>query len=401
MEKLKWRARLLILVSASTVFLLAAEKQGPVSSRAYKGHESDKDVLAFVQAYPQTAGTRLDDCQTCHKSGPRGTDAEREYNPCGYCHLLVYPNSRYKTGLPKTMEDTLNPYGLDFKKGGRSVQALRDIAGRDSDGDGSPNAAEISDLRYPGDPASRPGQPQAASVSLSLDSLRTLPLRKQFMLMNTTKEPTDDYVNYSGVRVIDVLTAAGVDLKGAAGITVFAPDGYSVDATVEDVIQPFPQGYFYAEPRSFRDPKQAFVKYPENIPAEIRDGEKIPALPWLILAFQREGSRLDPATYEKGTGRLAGEGPFRLVRPQRELGPDPTKPGRPDRALKAGKFGDGWDFDARIDHNAGYCVRGACVIRVNPMPPGFEEYDWRNGWRLIQDRRLVIYGRGVETKAAR
>ena len=64
-------------------------------------------------------------------------------------------------------------------------------------------------------------------------------------------------------------------------------------------------------------------------------------------------------------------------------------------AVKAKTFGDGWDFNPKIDHNAGACVRGACVIRVNPAPAGFEEYDWKNGWPLIAEGRVVIFGRGV------
>jgi hypothetical protein len=58
-------------------------------------------------------------------------------------------------------------------------------------------------------------------------------------------------------------------------------------------------------------------------------------------------------------------------------------------------FGDGWDFVPGMDHNAGACVRGACVIRVNPMPAGYEEYDWKNGWPLIGEKKVVIYGRAV------
>ena len=74
---------------------------------------------------------------------------------------------------------------------------------------------------------------------------------------------------------------------------------------------------------------------------------------------------------------------------------DPSKPGRPDRSVKSKTFGDGWDFHKDIDHNAGSCVRGATVIRVNPMPKGFEEYDWKNGWPLVNGRQIVIFGKGV------
>ena len=71
------------------------------------------------------------------------------------------------------------------------------------------------------------------------------------------------------------------------------------------------------------------------------------------------------------SGRLTGEGPYRLVIPQ-------AVPSRPDRGKRYGSYGDGWDYDPEIDHNAGAVVRGACVIRVNPMPEGYEEFDWKN-----------------------
>jgi hypothetical protein len=386
---------ILVAAAALALALIAAVPQRTVSSRAYVGHESDLDIGNFIRHYPKAAGTRLDDCQTCHRGGAKGTDTEREFSPCGYCHLLVFPNPRYKTGVPKDYRETLNAFGLAYDNAGRTVEALAAIAKLDADGDGYANDAEIAALRYPGDAASRPGQPLAPFASLSWDEIRKLPVHTQFMLMNATKEPTDDYVTYAGVKVLDLLAAAGVDLKGVEGITVFAPDGYSIDYAVDDVTQPFPKGYFYAGPATFKDQDTAFVKYPDRIPSGIADGKEIPAAPWLMLAFEREDKPLDPSYYEKGTGRLAGEGPFRLVKPQRDLLGDPSKPGRPDRSSRSKNYSDGWDFNPKIDHNAGACVRGACVIRVNSTPAGFEEYDWKNGWPLVAERRVVIYGRGV------
>jgi hypothetical protein len=374
---------------------VAGAGQAAVSSRAYVGHETDADMKGFIRHYPGAAGTRLDDCQSCHRGGVRGTDTEREVSPCSYCHLLVFPNPKYKTGVPANYEGTLNPYGLDYKKAGRTFESFAAVAGLDSDGDGHRNGVEIDDLRNPGDPASRPGLPQSPTIVLGLDEIRKLPVHRQFMLMNATKESTDHYVEYAGVRIIDLLTAAKVYLTGVTGITVFAPDGYSVDYGLEDINSPFPQGVFYAEPRAFEGSDRAFVQYPGSLPSGVKDRKKIPMAPWLLLAYERDGLPLDSSAYEKGTGRLAGEGPFRLVKPQRDLAGDPTKPGRPDRSSKSLTFGDGWDFVPGIDHNAGATVRGACVIRINPMPEGYEEYDWKNGWPLIGEKKIVIYGRGV------
>ena len=396
MRKYAWTLTFLAGSLAFAVIILTGIPQEKAPSRAYVGHENDKDIKNFIRQYPKAAGTRLDDCQTCHRGGVMGTDTEREFNPCGYCHLLEYPNPRYKTGVPQDFKGTLNAFGLAYEKAGRTVEVLAKIAQLDADGDGFSNAAEIAELRYPGDARSRPGQPLAPVAMLSEDDLRKLPAHTQFMLMNASKESTDDYVSYTGVRVADVLAAVGVDLKAAEGITVFAPDGYSVDFTIEEITRPFPQGRFYAEPAAFKDSERSFVRYPEAIPSGVQDGREIPGEPWLLLAFERGGKELDNSFYEKGTGRLAGEGPFRLVKPQRDLMGDPVRPGRPDRSLKSKAYGDGWDFNPAIDHNAGACVRGACVIRVNPAPSGFEEYDWKNGWPLIGGRRIAVFGHGVK-----
>ena len=389
---------LLIGLAGFSLFVAANAAQSKVQSRAYVGHESDRDIKNFVSRYPKTVGTRLDDCQTCHRSGVSGTDTDREYSPCGYCHLLQYPNPRYKTGVPKNFEDTLNAYGLAYKKQGRSVEALSEIAKQDSDGDGYSNAQEIAGLRYPGDKASRPGQPMAPIATLGWKDIHRLPLYSQFMLMNTTSEPFDDYTTYAGVKVQDLLKAAHIDLKGATGITVFAPDGYNTDFTIEDVAGPFPKSFFYAAPGAIQDKEKVLVRYPEKVPAGVVDGKEAPMIPWLLLAFERDGKPLDIAQYEKGTGRLTGEGPYRLVKPQRSMAGDASKPGRPDRSVKSKAFGDGWDFDKALDHNAGSCVRGATVIRINPMPAGIEEYDWKNGWPLVSEKEIVIFGHGVQKK---
>jgi hypothetical protein len=352
-------------------------------------------MQGFIRHYPAAAGTRLDDCQTCHRGGVKGTDAEREYSPCGYCHLLAYPNPRYGTGVPKTAADTLNAYGLDYRNAGRTFEAFAAIAGSDSDGDGHANAAEIAGLRNPGDPASRPGLPQAPTLTFGWDEIRKLPVHSQFLLMNKTTQPLDEYVTYKGVRVLDLLSAANIYLTGVTGVTVFAPDGYSSDYSLEDIAAPFPQGYYYDAPVALEGSDLALLEKPASVPPGVGNGKRIPGALWLLLAYEREGKPLDVSTYEKATGRLVGEGPYRLVMPQRHVMGDRLRPGRPDRSINAKKYGDGWDYSDRIDHNAGAGARGACVIRVNPMPEGYEEYDWKNGWPLIGDRKVVIYGRGV------
>jgi hypothetical protein len=392
--------RTLLSLGSILILILAAGIAAPtgqetVSSRAYAGHENDADMQGLVRQYPAAAGTRLDDCQTCHRGGVKGTDAEREVSPCSYCHLVVFPNARYKTGAPKDFGATLNAYGLDYRKAGRSLEAFAAIAGLDSDGDGHANAAEIAAVRNPGDAASRPGLPPAPTVSFGWDEIRKLPVHAQFLLMNKTTQRLDEYVTYKGVRIIDLLSAAKIYLTGATGITVFAPDGYSTDYGLEDIVAPFPQGYYYDAPLAFGDSDLALLEKPESVPPGVVNGARIPGALWLMLAYDREGKPLDVSTYEKSTGKLVGEGPYRLVKPQSHVMGDRQRPGRPDRSVNAKAAGDGWDYSDRIDHNAGAGARGACVIRINPMPEGYEDYDWKNGWPLIGDRKVVIYGRGV------
>lgn len=388
----------IIAASVLGTFIAAAAPDSPVpsqdipQSRAYRGYLTDIDMGAFVRQYPDAAGSRLDDCQTCHRAGVPGTDTARILSPCGYCHLLVFPNSRFESGVPETYEATLNPFGLDYKRAGRTTEALWEIEDRDSDGDGAPNGDEIAQLRYPGDSASRPGQPLAPFRVFEPEELAALPAHSQFMLLNKPKDEIDEYVLYRGVKVADLLAAAGVSLESALGITVFAPDGYGIDFAIEDIMKPFPPGRFYTAPRTAAE----FLRISPLAPSDLHDGMQIPGEAWLILAYERDGGPLDVSIYESGTGRLAGEGPFRLIRPDRvHAGSDPSRPGRPDRSNMAEPVGDGWDYDPKLDHSAEDCVRAACVIRVNPVPSGYEEYDYKNGWPLVEGRKVVIFGQGV------
>jgi hypothetical protein len=399
-EMRKYLAIAAITFSLASHGCMSSQNTPPaeIKPQAYAGHENDRDISNFIRQYPTAAGTRLDDCQTCHRSGIAGTDTEREFSPCGYCHLIEFPNPRYSTGVPDSFEATLNSFGLDYKRNGRSAEAFISIAGLDSDRDGFPNGKEISEIRYPGDSSSRPGQPLSPAITLEWEDIQSLPHHTQFMLMNRTTQQFDAYTTYSGIRVRDVLSAAEVDLNDVVGITVFAPDGYSIDYGIDEVLEPFPKGYYYDAPGAIEDTEKRLVEYPETIPEGVAGNGEIPDELWLLLAFEQNGEPLEISHYEKGSGKLVGEGPYRLIKPQADLMGDVSKPGRPDRSIKSETYGDGWDYDEKIDHNAGNCVRGATVIRLNPMPEGFEQYDWKNGWPLIESRQVVIFGQGVEDK---
>ncbi len=372
-----------------------------VSSQSYKGHENDADSNYLVQAYPHLVGTRIDDCQACHRSGVvqqerKGTVQDVELNPCSFCHLIPYPDETVLSGAPATYAQTLNPYGSDYKAAGRSKAAIRSIAGDDSDEDGHTNGDELMALRYPGDPESKPGQPTAPIHTFLWQDLGALAYHEQFMLMNSHRQEFDQYVNYGGVKIMDVLSAAGVMLADTTSITCFAPDGYSKDFSAGDIVNAYPNGVFYPNLGPGTIGERGFVTYPpeDQIPDGLESGATIPDEPWAIVAFKRDRADMEMSYLDAVSGKLSGEGPYRLVVPQGLLG----TPGVPDRGsnYSPSGFEDGYDYNDDADHNAGLCVRGLVAIRVNPMPDGYEEFDWKNGgYALVGKRQLIVYGAGV------
>lgn len=223
---------------------------------------------------------------------------------------------------------------------------------------------------------------------------------EQFMLLNTTKQQYDDYLTFGGVKISDFFTDAGIDLAGATGFTVFAPDGYTADFVFADFdyLDKFPDSTFYHVTGTANSGDNAFINYPDVLPTGLSDGDALTGL-YMLMAYKRNGENLQSSYYDSVSGRIAGEGPFRIIRPQVSLdngGVPLAKPGRPDRGSRSAVVGDDWDFVGYdYDHNAGDAIKGTCVIRIDPMPAGYEEYDWKNGWQLIEDKKIIIYGHGV------
>ena len=369
-----------------------------VSSRSYRGHESDVDITNFVNVYQATVGTRLDDCQTCHKSATL-TEADGgnqvTKNPCDYCHLIQTPETGYIEALPTTPRDTLNPYGLDYDNAGRSRDGLQAIAANDSDGDGYANDAEIADFKYPGDPNSHPGQQTVPMRVFSKAELQAVSPMSEFLLVNSTRQQFDFYANYTGPKLHDLLVAAGVDPTDPAikGLTLIAPDGFLQDVSIAAVNQQRPAGVFYGGLNvDTLGSACGFVQYPDPLPAGVSDGAPVPGEQWLLLAYERDGAPMDPSVLDVTTAKLEGEGPFRLIVPQ-------GTPGAPDRGASNSptSCGDGHDFDQTADHNAGEMARGVIAVRVNPIPEGYEDFDYRNGgWAYIANETVVVYGHGVQ-----
>lgn len=370
-----------------------------VSTRSYKGHEVDVDSNNFVSVYPNTLGTRLDDCQTCHRGGTFSYDSGGEIrtvfkNSCDYCHLVLWPDETFIEDQPTTYRETLNPYGIDYMDAGRSRAALREIAGTDSDGDSYSNRDEIDDLKYPGDPDSMPGQDVAPLVTFTLEQIHALPQHSQFLLSNSHKQQYDNYAGYAGVKITDLLTAAGLDPadEGIEGITVIAPDGYMKDFTYEDINTQFPDAQYWAglDPATMGE-ECGVCQYPDVLPDGLVDGGDIPDEQWLMLAWERDGMLMETSNLDITSGRINGEGPYRIIVPQ-------ATPGSPDRGSNYSptECGDTWDFDDSKDHNAGAMVRGVVAIRVNPLPAGYEDFDHYNGgWAYIDNESVIVYGYGI------
>jgi hypothetical protein len=346
---------------------------------AYSSHQNDKDVNNFLGVYPFAKSTKLDDCSLCHPGGKVGS---KTYGSCDYCHQT------YGLKEPHTQPVPLNSYGSAYKAAGRAAASIQTIQDLDSDGDGKTNLEEIQALTFPGDPKDYPGLVSAPVIGLSFERILKLPDYSEFLLLNASKSQ-DFYARYRGVKMIDLLRYAGMS-KGATQITVFSPDGFSQTFPIDapdpqtssgiqyDVMGPYPYGYYYGG--------LDFVDYGYDPGYPCDDGYRIPDKLYMLLAYLRDGDLLTPGKINPATLKLDGEGPYRLIPPQKIAG-------NPDRPSTATPVGDGWDYGANNDHNAGFSARTVAAIRVEPLPSGTTDFNWyEGGWNLVDKAKLVIYG---------
>ena len=380
---------------ATLCFLLAALVSWQGAALAAYHHMDEKDAPRFQQAYPDKTGTKLDDCALCHKGNTYTTKSGSVVteSACQVCHSV------YGYDGTGDITKTLNLYGAAYSAAGRSVAAFTTIENDDADADGFSNKAEIDAVRYPGDPLDTPDKVPAPHIVYSLEELEdALTPHEQFMLMNTSRggeTGKDYYASYTGFVMQDLMEAAGWK-DASSGITVTAPDGFSYTyARTSNGKNYYIEGDAYPQAQYYYDPTVAWVDYSAPGCTGRTNGQTITVDGGLklMLAYKANGADLD-ISYLDDQNKLVGEGPFRAVPPQ-------WNPGYPDRqATDINAASEPWPYDkneVQTDHNAGFSARAVAAIRVDPLPQGTTEYDWRNsqtdaGWSFINDKKVVIYG---------
>lgn len=373
---------------AIAILLLWSVSQPAIAAYGHGGADTDSPV--FVNVYPDAAGTKLDSCALCHSSGQYENDRgiRIALGSCQWCHFT------YGYDANGDIDQTLNPFGLDYRQAGRSVTALTGITGLDSDGDGFSNGDEIAALRFPGNAEDDPEKIPAPCRVYSREELHSWPQHTQFMLMNTHKSG-DYYATYGGVPVSELLVRSGI-LPSATGLTAFAPDGWAQYHPLEPDLDPllyhvyglYPAAPYYYDAQadeSLNDDGWCDYSAPacqKQTPGENIDNDNGLQM---LLALTRDGENLESGVLGEDN-KLEGEGPFRLVPPQKFPGP-------PDQSSKSNAQNVIWPFDEDADHNAGFATRTTTMIRVEPMPQGTTDIDiLEAGWNYADEARIIVYG---------
>jgi len=361
-------------------------------------HEGEQDADKFLTAYPTKTGTKLDNCNLCHSGGSyvNSKGATVELGSCQWCHQT------YGYDGAGNIEETMNAYGMAYKNAGRNAAAVAQIDGSDSDNDSYSNAVEIAANTFPGDADDYPGLATAPYRIYTLDQLEALGAHTQFLLMNTSRSG-DFYAQYTGVPIKDLLDDAGMS-DSATGVWVYAPDGwgqnhplsYDADLDMYHVYgnapgqsYQYPPATYYYDPDADVDlnPDYGWCDYSASSCSGRSHGDPIAVTNGLkaILAFKREGAYLDTGILND-ENKLDGEGPFRVVVPQKYVG-------APDQSSTSGDQSVIWPYDYDLDHNAGSCSRSATIIKVEPLPSGTTDIDiLEAGWSYVDQKKIIIYG---------
>jgi hypothetical protein len=389
MKILKSFAIVSLFLSVIAVLMMSSARRG---ESAYH-HMGEKDTDIFLTVYPKCRGTKLDNCSLCHSGGSYGTkESTVNLGSCQWCH--------YKYGYTAPhgdIMDTLNPFGRNYLEAGRSAEAIRSIERKDSDADGYVNVDEIAAVAYPGDPDDNPMKVTAPSRVYSLEQLEKMPQHSQLMLLNAHKSK-DYYANYTGVALEDLLKDCM--LPTATGIKVYSPDGFSQYYPLKPDPNPlfyhvngvYPQArYYYDSQADCAKNKDGWCEYQSPALQGKNDDEMIvnPHGLRLLLAIKRDGTCLGPGTLGP-QNKLDGEGPFRVLPPQKFPCPPDQRQSAPDAANSSLYK---WPFDYNADHNAGFSTRSATIIKVEPLPEGTTDINTAEaGWNYVDGKQIVIYG---------
>ncbi len=268
--------------------------------------------------------------------------------------------------------------------------------------DGYSNRDEIAALRFPGNPEDDPSKVAAPYKVITRDELESLPIHNQLMLMNTHKSG-DFYAEYSGIPMANLLEYSGM-LESATGITVYAPDGWAQYHPLEEDNDPlmyhvygeYPQApyYYIEEADQSIEPEIGWCDYsspaveglePCNKDRNVCSMIAVENGLKMLLAYTRDSDYLLSGGLNVDN-KLDGEGPFRVVPPQKVVGP-------PDQSVNSDAQGVTWPFEDTADHNAGFSTRSATIIKVEPLPEDTTDIDTLEvGWNYVDENKILIYG---------
>ncbi len=358
-------------------------------------HFDDTDSEKFRTVYPAVVGTKLDSCTLCHGGGSYTSGGKTTtLGSCQWCH---YVTNYGEESSPENLQRTLNQYGKDYLANGRDPAAFSIIEALDSDGDTYSNKAEIEAIRYPGDAADTPAKVPAPSRVFTLEELENMPQHTQFMMMNASKSD-DSYTRYTGVAMEALIKS--IALNGATGITVFSPDGFATYHPFNQTSNPnsyhvygtCPQGtFYYNETADIAESATGWCDYTSPGCAGQENGGPIinPDGLKMLLAIKHDGEYLTPGVLN-AQNKLDGEGPFRVVVPQKNPAPADQRSTASD-ATDPDKWV--WPYSNSTDHNAGFSSRTVTMIRVEPLPEGTTDINIiEAGWPYVDQNKIVIYG---------
>jgi hypothetical protein len=397
--KEKTMKRLKYLGLAAAVFLALSITMFPFD-REYAAyhHMGEIDSGIFLSVYPEAAGTKLDSCTLCHSGGSYTSGSPPKTTTLGSCQWCHYITNYGANETPENMLKTLNAYGKDYKNNGRSATSVTAIKNLDSDIDTYSNDTEIQAITYPGDPNDNPSKVPAPSIVFTREELEEMPQHSQFMLMNASKSD-DAYTQYTGVPLENLVKS--VMLDSATGITVFSPDGFATYHPFNPSANPnsyhvfgtyLAASFYYNEQADLaKNPTIGWCNYSAPSCTGRQNGDAIvnPGGLKMLLAIKRDGDYLTPGVLNP-QNKLDGEGPFRVVPPQKNPGP-------PDQRSTAANAQDPsvwvWPYVPSADHNAGFSSRTVTMIRVEPLPPGTTDINTLEaGWPYVDENKIIVYG---------